>query len=110
MEEQRYYEFANSLHESDVVTLIGTDVGDGRIGEPVIMKVDPSMMLSMIDHMLGSTSDDGDDSVTSYTYTDIELRIYNVIVGYMIDVMPDGWSNYIELNFEIGRASCRERV
>ena len=103
VEEQRYYEFANSLHESDVVTLIGTDVGDGRIGEPVIMKVDPSMMLSMIDHMLGSTSDDGDDSVTSYTYTDIELRIYNVIVGYMIDVMPDGWSNYIELNFELER-------
>ena len=57
----------------------------------------------MIDHMLGSTSDDGDDSVTSYTYTDIELRIYNVIVGYMIDVMPDGWSNYIELNFELER-------
>ena len=52
---------------------VRTDVGDGRIGEPVIMKVDPSMMLSMIDHMLGSTSDDGDDSVTSYTYTDIEL-------------------------------------
>ncbi len=103
VEEQRYYEFANSLHENDVVTLIGTDVGDGRIGEPVIMKVDPSMMLSMIDHMLGSTSDDGDDSITSYTYTDIELRIYNVIAGYMIGVMADGWSNYIELNFELER-------
>lgn len=103
VEEQRYYEFANSLHENDVVTLIRADVGDGHIGEPVVMKIDPAMMLSMIDHMLGSASDDGDGNVTSYTYTDIELRIYHVIVGYMIDIMADGWSNYVQLSFELER-------
>lgn len=103
VEEQRYYEFANSLHENDVVALIKTDVHDGHAGEPIIMKVDTSITLSMIDHMLGSTSDDGEYAVSSYTYTDIELRIFQVIMNYMVGVMSDGWSNYIELGFELER-------
>lgn len=105
VEEQRYYEFANSLHENDVVALIKTNIHDGHMGEPIIMKVDTSITLSMIDHMLGSTSDEGDYNyeVSSYTYTDIELRVYQVIVNYMVGVMADGWSNYLELGFRLER-------
>lgn len=106
VEEQRYYEFANSLHDNDVVTLVRASMHDGHIGEPILLKVDTSIMLSMIDHMLGSADDDGDGAngdFSSYTYTDIELRIYHVIANYMVGVMADGWSNYIELGFELER-------
>ena len=103
VEEQRYYEFSNSLNDNDVLTLISVTSQEGQAKEPIVMKVDTPSMLCMIDHMLGSTSDEVDDVPSSYTYTDIELRIYQAIVKYMIDVMADGWTNYLDLQFDLAR-------
>lgn len=102
VEEQRYYEFTNSLNDSDVLTLIDVSTEDGLAKEPLVMKIDTMIMLSMIDHMLGGTSDDAEE-IYYYTYTDIELRIYQLIVKYMIDVMTDGWVNYLEMGFELNK-------
>lgn len=102
VEEQRYYEFANSLNDNDVLTIISTTTQEGSAKEPVVMRIDTLAMLCMIDHMLGSTSDDMEE-ISYYTYTDIELRLYQAIVKYMVDVMPDGWTNYLDLQFELER-------
>ncbi len=102
VEEQRYYEFTNSLNENDVLTLIDVTTEDGLAKEPLVMKVDTMAMLSMIDHMLGGTSDDMDE-IYYYSYTDIELRIYQIIVKYMIGVMTDGWVNYLDMGFELSK-------
>ena len=102
IEEQRYYEFANSLNETDVLTLIQTASSEGVSTEPILMKVDTATMLCMIDHMLGGLEEDHSD-FSSYTYTDIELSIYKVMVKYMTDVMKDAWSNYIDLDFSLDR-------
>lgn len=103
VEEQRYYEFSNSLNDNDVLTLINVTSQEGQAKEPIVMKIDTASMLCMIDHMLGSTSDEVDEVSSSYTYTDIELRIYQAIVKYMVDVMADGWTNYLDLQFELNR-------
>ena len=102
VEEQRYYEFANSLNDNDVLTMISAATQEGPAKEPVVMKIDTLAMLCMIDHMLGSTSDDMDE-ISNYTYTDIELRLYQAIVKYMVDVMADGWTNYLDLSFNLDR-------
>lgn len=102
IEEQRYYEFANSLNETDVLTLIQAESVEGTSTEPILMKVETGTMLCMIDHMLGGLEEDNGD-FSSYTYTDIELSIYQVMVEYMIDVMKDAWSNYIDLTFALDR-------
>ncbi|MBS4959356.1 MAG: flagellar motor switch protein FliM [Clostridiales bacterium] len=103
VEEQRYYEFANSLNDNDVLTLITVKNQEGESVEPAVMKVDTAVMLAMIDHMLGGSSEDEEEDVSSYTYTDIELRIYNIIVKYIIDVMADGWVNYLDIDFSLNR-------
>lgn len=102
VEEQRYYEFTNSLNDNDVLTLIDVSTEDGPSKEPLVMKIDTMVMLCMIDHMLGGNSDDTDE-VYYYSYTDIELRIYQIIVKYMIDVMTDGWVNYLQMEFELNK-------
>lgn len=102
VEEQRYYEFANSLNDNDVLTIINVATQEGPAKEPVVMKIDTLAMLCMIDHMLGSTGEDMDE-IPNYTYTDIELRLYQSIVKYMVDVMADGWTNYLELQFDLDR-------
>ncbi len=102
IEEQRYYEFANSLNETDVLTLIQATSREGAATEPIVMKVDTGIMLCMIDHMLGGLEED-DSDFSSYTYTEIELSIYEVVAKYMIEVMKDAWSNYIDLEFSMDR-------
>lgn len=104
IEEQRYYEFSNSLNENDVLTLIKVTTVDGKSFGPIVMKVDTQTMLLMMDKMLGGVSDEVEEDTMSYSYTDIELKIYGIIVKYLVDVMSDGWTNYIEdLEFEIDR-------
>lgn len=103
VEEQRYYEFSNSLNDNDVLTLINVVSQEGQAKEPIVMKIDTPSMLCMIDHMLGSTSEEVEEVSSSYTYTDIELRIYQAIAKYMVDVMADGWTNYLDLQFELNR-------
>ena len=61
VEEQRYYEFTNSLNENDVLTLVSVTTEAGTEKEPVVMRVDVPVMLAMIDHMLGGTGEEDDD-------------------------------------------------
>lgn len=98
VEEQRYYEFSNALVDSDVLTLINVEVEQNPDDMPVVMHITPQLMLSMIDRMLGGPGDDVNIPV-SYTYTDIELSLYEIIIKYIIGSMKDGWANYLE---EIG--------
>jgi flagellar motor switch protein FliM len=53
--------------------------------------------------MLGGSGKDAINVPSSYVYTDIDLRLYENIGKYLVGVMKDGWSNYIELNFELSR-------
>lgn len=110
VEEQRFYEFTNSLMDNDVITLIDVTTEEGLSKEPLVMKIDTMVVLAMIDYMLGGTSDDSEDFY-SYTYTDIELRIYQLIVKYMIDVMRDGWMNYLEdMGFELNKVESNPQM
>ena len=40
VEEQRYYEFSNSLNDNDVLTLINVTSQEGQAKEPIVMKID----------------------------------------------------------------------
>lgn len=100
VEEQRYYEFSNALNDNDVLTLINASLPDNSENAPVIMHTSTQLMLSMIDRMLGGSGEDAATVSSSYTYTDIEMSLYENIIQYIINIMKDGWSNYLELDFE----------
>ena len=73
VEEQRYYEFSNALTESD-----------------------------MMDRMTG-----GDGDVESlpdeYVYTELDLKLYELLIQDFVSMMGVTWENYIQLDFEFGR-------
>lgn len=105
VEEQRYYEFSNALTEGDVLTLAhvtGLSQSDAE-ENPVCMHVTTNLMLSMVDRLLGGEGGGNDDLAVGYSYTDIELRLYENIMQQLVGVMGDGWSNYVDIGFDYAR-------
>ena len=102
VEEQRYYEFSNALSEGDVLSLARAVKGSKRADTPALIHLSSSVVLEMIDRMLG-----GEGTPirvpSDYTYTDLELKLYESIVQDMVSVMGGSWENYIAIQFEYER-------
>lgn len=103
VQERRYYEYVNSLHENDSMTLVDTFVQDkGKNNVPLMIYVTPGLVITLINHMLGG----GDEVVKvepNYRYSDVEVALYRRVVEYFSMALKDGFSNYINVNFKIQR-------
>lgn len=102
VEEERYYEFSNALSDKDALTLIRARIKDSDSADStVFMHITTPLMLSMIDRMLGGTGENIADVSSSYGYTDIELQLYENIARYLVGIMKDAWSNYLDITFDL---------
>ena len=102
VEEQRYYEFGNALNESDVISLVRVNLQDHSKNPPMLFHIAPTLMGAMIDRMLGGTGTDLTVDM-SYTYTDIELALYERIIQYLVPITSDVWSSYIKFSTDFER-------
>ena len=103
VDEQRYYEFSNALVDGEVVTLAYLVLGGEREETPVIIVASPTIMVSMMDRLMGGNGDVEDDLPTDYTYTDLDIVLYQNLMNEFISVMGGSWENYLTLSFEFGR-------
>ena len=99
IEEQRYYEFSNALTEGDVLSVANVIVEEHEEEAPVLYYLAPSLGMSMMDMMLGGDGVIEQDDSIDYSYTDLELKLYESIIEDLISVMGDGWSNYLDIDF-----------
>lgn len=97
VEEQRYYEFGNALNETDVITLARVDLQDHSKNPPMLFHIAPVLMGVMMDRMLGGTGIDTSVDMT-YTYTEIELALYEKIIRHLIGLTSDVWASYIKFD------------
>lgn len=105
VEEQRYYEFSNALSEGDVLALADVELeGEGHPEEPpMLLHFTTSLMLSMMDRLMGGEGDLDPRLPDGYTFTDLELRLYESIVKDLVSVLGGSWENYIDLTFHFHR-------
>jgi flagellar motor switch protein FliM len=103
IEEQRYYEFSNALTDGDVLSLAEIDFKGLEEDSPTLVHISTPMVLSMIDRMMGGEGAMDEELSSDYTYTDIELRLYETLVEDMVSVMGSSWENYIPLQFQYTR-------
>ena len=84
VQERRYYEYVNGLHENDDISLIDVNTADGvKNNISMLMYVTPGLILTLISHMLGG----GDDVVQEagdYRYSDVERALYRRVVKHFI--------------------------
>ena len=103
VQERRYYEYVNSFHENDCMTLVDAFIAEkGKNNIPIMMYVTPGLVLTLINHMLGG----GDEVVkveSDYRYSDVEVALYRRVVEYFSQALKDGFSNYINVDFGIRR-------
>lgn len=102
VEEQRYYEFSNALTDNAVLTTAHLELEGDREDTPVLLYATTPMMVSMMDRMTG-----GDGNVDSlpdeYVYTELDLKLYELLIQDFVSMMGVTWENYIQLEFEYGR-------
>lgn len=102
VEEQRYYEFGNALVDNDILTVVNVSLPNNSKNPPLLINASMTLMLSLIDRMLGGMGDDNNVE-ESYTYTEIEMALYHRVIQYIIGALKDSWSSYINLEFELSR-------
>lgn len=99
IEEQRYYEFSNALTEGDVLALVKVTVKGKERDVPMLLYLSTPTALSMMDRLMGGEGEADASLPADYTYTDIELQLYEDIVSDMVSVMGGSWENYIPIEF-----------
>lgn len=103
IEEQRYYEFSNALTEGDVLGMIDVEL-KGEIQEtPAMLFISTTTALSMMDRMLGGEGAVDDSLEDDYTYTDLELKLFEDLAGDIVRVMARSWENYVPIHFNYNR-------
>lgn len=103
VEEQRYYEFANALTEGAVLTIAYLNMKGKTDDSPVLMYVTTPVMVSMMDRMMGGDGQIDPDFPDDYTYTNLDLRLYESLMRDFVSVMGGSWENYIALDLEFER-------
>lgn len=103
VEEQRYYEFSNAMAEGDVLTLAHLELKGKQEETPTLLHVTTPVMLSMMDRLMGGEGDVDEELPVDYTFTDVELRLYEGLVKDLVDLMGGSWENYIQLKFAFDR-------
>ncbi len=110
IEEQRYYEFSNALREGDVLGQIDAKIKDKAEDTPVLFYLSPQTALAMMDRMMGSEDTTPEPDISDYTYTDLELRLYEDIVYDLASVMGSSWGNYIPIEFSFRKVDANPTV
>lgn len=105
VEEQRYYEFSNALSDGDVLTLADVDVQGTRESEetPVLIHLSTGLALNMMDRLMGGEGESSSAIPAGYSFTALELKLYEDIVKDLIRTLGGSWENYIDLNFVFRR-------
>ena len=87
IEEQRYYEFSNALTEGDVLGMIDVEL-KGQIQEtPAMLFISTSTALSMMDRLMGGEGALDDELEDDYSYTDLELKLYEDLAEDIVKMM-----------------------
>lgn len=104
VEEQHYYEFSNSLTEGDVLALADVQIKEKTHEVPMLLYLATPTALSMMDRLMGGEGDLDEESASDdYSFTDVELHLYENIVEDMISVMGSSWENYLAVKFNYDR-------
>lgn len=103
VEEQRYYEFSNALTDGSVVALAHVVLRERREEVPVIVYATPTIMVSMMDRLMGGSGDMEEELPSDYAYTNLDLCLYENLMKDLIAVMGSSWETYIDLDFVFGR-------
>jgi len=103
VEEQRYNEFSNALRDSDVLALVKIDQEALQEETPILVHMDTTVLLTMMDRLMGGEGEPADSLESEYNLTDVELKMYADLMSDLMEVLGQSWENYMSIDFEYVR-------
>ena len=103
VEEQRYYEFSNALTEGDVLGMMDVFIKEKEAETPAMLFLSTTTALSMMDRMLGGEGLVDGSLDSDYSYTDLELKLYEDLAKDIVAVMDRSWETYLAIHFDYNR-------
>ena len=103
VEEQRYNEFSNALRDSDVLALVKIDQEALQEETPILVHMDTTVLLTMMDRLMGGEGEPDDSVESEYNLTDVELKMYADLMSDLMEVLGQSWENYMSIDFEYVR-------
>ena len=103
VEEQRYNEFSNALRDSDVLALVKIDQEALQEETPILVHMDTTVLLTMMDRLMGGEGEPDDSLESEYNLTDVELKMYADLMSDLMEVLGQSWENYMSIDFEYVR-------
>ena len=110
VEEQRYYEFSNALTESDVLSLVEAEINGKKDDSTVMLYLGPQMALGIMDRMMGGEDMAPPPVSLEYSYTDLELKLYEDIASDLVSVMGSSWSSYLPITFTFKKVDTNPTI
>lgn len=90
VEEQIFYEFANSIPNPTLLGVLKLDPMPGN----TLMEVSTSVAYAIIERLLGGT---GNEIIESRDFTDIEIALMKRILNHGVGLKKEAWSSIVDI-------------
>lgn len=107
-EEQRFYEYSNSLPDNTMLGLMNVSSTTNECDETTVMlDLTSSLSFQLIDRLLGGS---GKGAVPDRTFTDIEIAILQHILQQVTTRVDDVWKNSFNIDFLLENIETNPRL
>ena len=86
-----------------MLALVKIDKEELQEETPILVHLDTTVLLTMIDRMMGGEGNPDNNLESEYNLTDLELKMYADLMGDLMGVLGQSWENYMNLKFEYVR-------
>jgi flagellar motor switch protein FliM len=108
VEEQKYYEFNNSLEDYVMMGVVGLHFENSDIMDAeCTIQFSNAITFSLIDRLMGGP---GNAFEISRDFTEIEVSVIRTILEKMAVFLQEAWSGYIEISPTLSRIETNARL
>lgn len=108
VEEQKYYEFNNSLEDYVMMGVVGLHFENSDIMDAeCTIQFSNAITFSLIDRLMGGP---GNAFEISRDFTEIEVSVIRTILEKMAVFLQEAWSGYIEISPALSRIETNARL
>ncbi|WP_044973626.1 flagellar motor switch protein FliM [Ruminococcus sp. HUN007] len=108
VEEQKYYEFNNSLEDYVMMGVVGLHFENSDIMDAeCTIQFSNAITFSLIDRLMGGP---GNAFELSRDFTEIEVSVIRTILEKMAVFLQEAWSGYIEISPTLSRIETNARL
>ena len=108
IEEQRFFEFNNTLDDYVMMGVVNLGIENNDIMDTeCTIQISNPLTFSLIERMMGGQ---GDSAVQSRDFTEIEISLMRTIMEKMASFLQEAWAGYIDISPSLSRIETNTKL